>query len=211
MPSSIVGPLLALVGLGAYAVASHLLMVHAANRPWAVAALFGPLLLAVVAAGWRQRQVGVLLACAAVLVLLAATVLRGGVADMQLLYVLQHAGIHAALAATFGLTLRPGATPLITALAQSVHSRVTPALLLYTRRLTAAWALYFVGMIVLSLAIYAVAPWPLWSLFGNVFTPLSAGAFFVGEHLLRYRLHPEFERLTMRTAAASWRSRSGSP
>mgnify|MGYP003476623211 FL=1 len=35
--------------VAAYAVASHLLMTHASNHPWTVAALFGPLL---AAAAW---------------------------------------------------------------------------------------------------------------------------------------------------------------
>ena len=36
----------ALALVAAYAVASHLLMTHASNHPWTVAALFGPLLAA---------------------------------------------------------------------------------------------------------------------------------------------------------------------
>ncbi len=208
---SMLGPLSACVAFGVYAVASHLLMVHAADRAWAVAALFGPLLLATAAAGWRQRQWLVLLACAMLVLLLVGTWARGGVADMHLLYVLQHAGIHAALALTFGITLRPGSTPLITALAQSVHRQVTPAMRHYTRRLTGAWALYFVAMVVLSLLLYRLAPWTVWSLYGNVLTPVAAGLFFAAEHVLRYRWHPEFERVSMRAAAASWRSRAAPP
>ena len=33
-----------------------------------------------------------------------------------------------------------------------------------------------------------------WSLLANLLTPAVVAALFVGEHLLRYRLHPEFER-----------------
>ena len=36
-----------------------------------------------------------------------------------------------------------------------------------------------------------------WSLFSNVLTPIGVGALFIGEYLLRYRLHPEFERTRM--------------
>ena len=198
---------LALAGLAltAYALGSHWLMVNAAKEPWAVAALFGPLLLAMAAGGWRQRSGLTLSFCGSVAVLLVAIVWRGGVDDMNRMYVLQHAGIHAALAWTFGSTLRAGGTPLITGLAQRVHRHFTPAMQVYTRRLTRAWTLYFVGMIAVSLALYAVAPWTWWSLFCNVATPLAAGAFFVGEHLLRYHWHPEFERLSLRGAAQAWR------
>jgi uncharacterized membrane protein len=192
--------------LAAYALGSHWLMVHAAKEPWAVAALFGPLLLAIAAGGWRRRHLPTLAFCAALLALLVMVVWRGGVADINRMYVLQHAGIHAALAWLFASTLRPGGTPLISALAQSVHRQFTPAMQRYTRSLTAAWALYFVAMIAISLLIYALAPWDWWSLFCNVGTPLAVGVFFVAEHLLRYHWHPEFERLSMRGAVQAWRA-----
>ncbi len=208
-PSTTTTPLwqLALAGalLAVYAVASHWLMVNAAQKPWAVAALFGPLLLAVASSGWQRRHVPTLAFCTALLAVLALVVWRGGVDDMNRMYVLQHAGIHAALAWLFASSLRAGSTPLITALAQSVHRNFTPAMRAYTTRLTRAWALYFVGMIVLSFALYALAPWPWWSLFCNVGTPLAVGVFFVAEHVLRYRWHPEFERLSMRGAVQAWR------
>ena len=141
-----------------------------------MAALFGPLLLAI----------------------------RGGVQDMQLMYVLQHGAIHLALGWSFAITLRPGSTPLISALARGLHTRLgqdfTPALAHYTRRLTALWVAYFVGMVAVSALIFWLAPWPVWSVFGNLVTPLAAAALFVGEYLLRYRWHPEFARITLRAA-----------
>jgi uncharacterized membrane protein len=122
------------------------------------------------------------------------------------MYVLQHAGIHLALAWAFGSTLRAGATPLITALARTVHEVFTPAMQAYTRWLTGLWAVYFVGMVVVSVLIYTLAPWPWWSLFCNVLTPLLAVAVFVVEHVLRYRRHPDFERVSMRAAMNAWRA-----
>jgi uncharacterized membrane protein len=202
---------LAVVAVALYGLLSHALMVHAAQAPWAVAVLFGPLLLAMAAAAWRQGQRLVLWFCAAVLAVLVAVVWRGGVDDINRMYVLQHAGIHAALAWAFASTLRPGATPLITALAQRVHLQFTPAMRHYTDRLTRAWALYFGAMIVLSLAVYAWAPWPWWSLFCNLGTPLAVAVFFVTEHALRYRRHPEFERVSLRGAIQAWRNHAPNP
>ena len=144
----------AAAALAAYAALSHWLMVNAANRPWAVAALFGPLVVAVAAAGWRQRHALTLAACAAGVVLLALVVWRGGVEDVNRLYVLQHAGIHLALAWTFALTLRPGGKALIEMLAERLHRRFTPLMRAYTRRLTLWWVLYFLGMVAISLVIY---------------------------------------------------------
>lgn len=194
----------AAVALLGYALLGHWLMLHAANAPWAVAALFGPLLLAVAAVGWQRKQPLTLAVCAALVLLLAVTVARGGVQDMQRMYVLQHGAIHLALAWSFALTLRGDATPLITALARGLHTRLrqdfTPAMQAYTRCLTQVWMVYFVGMVGVSLLIYALAPWSWWSLFCNLLTPAAAGVLFVGEHLLRYRRHPEFARVSLRAA-----------
>ena len=198
--------------LAGYALLSNWLMVNNANEPWTVALLFGPLLLAVAALGWQRRQGLTLAACAALALVLAGVVLRGGVVDAQRLYVLQHGGIHLALAWTFGLSLRPGDTPLITALAAGLHGRLkqtfTPALAQYTRGVTMLWAGYFFAMVLVSAALYALAPWPWWSLYCTVFTPLSAAALFVAEYLWRYQRHPEFPRVTMRAAFDAYQQSS---
>jgi len=54
--------------------------------------------------------------------------------------------------------------------------------------------------------LYAWAPFAAWSVFANLATPLGAGAMFVAEYLVRYRLHPEFERVDFATA---WRTYQG--
>jgi uncharacterized membrane protein len=196
-------------GVALYAVVSHWLMVHAALNPWAVAVLFGPLLLALAAGAWAASQRWLLVLCALGVLLLAAVVRGGGVQQMNLLYVLQHAGIHLALALTFGMTLRAGATPLISGLAASVHQHFTPAMQAYTRWLTGLWCSYFLGMVVVSAAIYLLAPWSWWSFFCNLLTPIFAVLLFVVEHLLRYRRHPEFERVSMRSAWLAYQRRGG--
>ena len=199
--------------LTGYALLSHWLMVNAAGRPWAVAVLFGPLVVALAAAGWQRGQRWLLASCAAAVAVLAAVVWLGGVDDVNRMYVLQHAGIHLALAYGFGSTLRAGSVPLISGLAEalhlSLHHRFTPAMRDYTRRLTALWTGYFVAMVVLSMVIYWMAPWSWWSLFCNLLTPLSAALLFIGEHLLRYRRHPEFERVTLSSALAAYRQSGG--
>lgn len=197
----------AAAGVGALAFTSHWMMVHAPDRAWTVAALFGPLLAAMAVAGWKKRHAPTLVFCAAAAALLAAVVARGGVADVSRLYVLQHGAIHVVLAWSFAMTLRPGSKPLITLLAERVHANpITPAMRAYTRSLTAVWAGYFVAMIVASLLIYALLPWEAWSFFCNFFTPASAGALFVGEYLWRYRRHPEFERASIAEAVRAYRA-----
>ena len=196
--------------LAGYALLSNWLMIHAANHAWTVALLFGPLLLAVAGLGWQRRQWLTLAACVALLLVLVVVVFRGGVADAQRLYVLQHGGIHLALAWSFALTLREGEKALITTLAEGLHQRLgqtfTPALATYTRGVTQLWVGFFLAMVVVSALLYGLAPWPWWSIYCTVITPLAALALFVAEYLWRYQRHPEFPRVTMRAAFGAYRA-----
>jgi len=195
------------LALAGYALLSHGLMVLAGDRPWAVAALLAPLLIALGGVALRLRHLPTLLVCLVLLGALAWIGASGQAQSINRLYLLQHAGIHLALGCAFAYTLRRGATPLITALAARLHGTMTPIKARYTRRVTAVWAGYFAGMVVLSLALYAWAPWWLWSLFANLATPVAAIGLFTGEHWLRYRLHPEFERASMLQALRTYRNK----
>jgi uncharacterized membrane protein len=211
MPHASAPPVWRLAGLGAalgaYALVSHALMVYAPDRAWSVAALFGPLWAAVAVGGWVRRHWPTLAACAVALAAIAAVVARGGVADIHLMYVLQHAGVHLALAWAFGMTLRPGHQPLVSALAEHVHQQLTPAMREYTRRLTQAWVVYFLSMVALSATLYTLAPWSWWSLFCNVFTPLAALGFFAAELAWRRLSHPEFEHVSPMRVWQAWQQR----
>jgi uncharacterized membrane protein len=187
-----------------YAVLSHFLMARWPDEPWSAALLFGPLLLGLTVAGVLRRHWPTVVGCLALGAGLATAVTRGGL-GVQPLYVLQHGAIHAVLGWTFGMTLRPGAKPLITMLAERVHERLVPGQREYTRRLTRAWTIFFVAMIVVSLVIYTTLSWEVWSVFCNLLTPLAAATFFAAEHVLRYRLHPEFERVSMSRALRAYR------
>jgi len=196
------------LALAGYALLSHMLMVLAGDKPWAVAALLGPLVLAVAGVAWQQRHLPTLLLCIAGLGWLTWVGASGQAQNINRLYLLQHAGIHLALGCAFAYTLRPGATPLITALATRAHGTMTAARARYTRRVTALWAGYFGVMVALSLVLYTWAPWWVWSMFANLATPVAAIGLFVGEHWLRYRLHPEFERTSMLQALRAYRNTS---
>jgi len=194
------------LALAGYALLSHLLMLYAAEEPWAVLVLLGPLLLGVSGVAVQQRHLPSLLACmVAACGLWAYVTTHDGLHRIEHLYVLQHAGLHFAFGCVFAATLRRGSRPLITAFAMRLHHTVTPALLQYTRRVTEVWAVYFGAMVALSLALFATAPWWWWSVFANLVTPVAAVVLFVGEYVLRYRLHPEFERITMAQALKAYR------
>jgi uncharacterized membrane protein len=118
---------------------------------------------------------------------------------------MQYVAIHLTLGASFAFTLRRGATPLITRMASWVHQDCPPPMRAYTARLTGIWVLYFGVMATSAVALYLLAPWSWWSVFANLLTPLAAAALFLGEHVVRYRLHPEFERVTVQHALQAYR------
>ena len=102
------------------------------------------------------------------------------------------------MGASFAWTLRRGSLPLITLMARQVHVAPPPsaAMEAYTRKLTLTWALYFWGMAATSLALFTWGSFAAWSLLANLLTPVSLAVLFVGEYLLRYHWHPEFERVS---------------
>jgi uncharacterized membrane protein len=197
----------AVAGAAAYAAASHLLMTRAADAPWAVAVLLGPPVAAAGACAWRSGKALPRAAAVLAVAALAWMAARGGVGTVDALYVAQHAGLHAALGLSFAATLRQPLS-MIGRVAARVHA-LTPAMVDYTRRVTLAWTTYFLAMAALSVAVWRLAPWTAWSLLANVLTPAAIATLFVGEYLLRYRLHPEFERVPLRAAIGAWRANAG--
>jgi uncharacterized membrane protein len=189
----------------AYVLGSHWLMTQAHASPWNAVGVLTPMLAAIAIGAWRGGQpvVGGLATLA--IGALCAQALFGVQVPAPLLYLGQHAGIHGFLAFGFGSTLRAGHTPLITTLARRVHRDFTPEMVVYTRNCTIGWVVYFAGMAVVSVLLYAFAPFDTWAVFANLLTPLTLAAMFVGEYLLRYWLHPEFERASFADAIRSYR------
>ena len=179
----------------AYVTASQWLMTRTPPSPWGAVALLTPMLAIVAVGTWRSGQRAISLLAAAALALKAE--LGGGLAPEHL-YLAEHVAIHLFLAFTFGVTLRRGAQPLIARLAERVHDGLTPAMERYTRKVTLAWTVYFCAMAALSIAVHALAPFTTWATFANLLAPLALVAMFVGEYTLRYRLHPEFERASLK-------------
>jgi uncharacterized membrane protein len=194
----------------AYVLASHWLMTRAPASSWSALAIVGPMLALATFLAWQRGQ-----RLLAALALLATAALawhawRGGGLAPGSIYVAQHVAIHVLLGFVFGLTLVGGRESLVTALARRVHGTMTPAMVVYSRRVTVVWTCYFVAMALLSLALYGLAPFATWAAFANLATPLAMIALFVGEYLLRYRLHPEFERATLSQALNAYADR-GAP
>ncbi|WP_457329971.1 hypothetical protein [Rhizobacter sp. P5_C2] len=194
---------LAAVGLGAYALLAHHLVSRDAGSVLALLTLLGPM---VGAALWGLWQAGNRLVALVLAALAVAVLLNGSRLPVSWLYLAQHAGIHLGLAWWFGRTLRGGREPFITQLARRLHDPMQPTMVVYTRHVTLAWTLYFVAIAGSSFLLFGFAPLAAWSLFANVLTPVSLVAMFAIEYLLRYRLHPEFERVAFLDAVRAYRA-----
>jgi uncharacterized membrane protein len=192
----------------AYLGGTHWLMTSAPSSSWNAVLIVGPMLAAaaVVARQRRQRALALVLALAtAALVVQAA---RGGGVAAETLYLGQHVAIHLLLAFVFGSTLAAGREPLVSALARRVHGGLTPGMAAYSRKVNVAWTVYFVAMALVSIVVFVAAPFAVWATFANLVTPLAIVAMFIGEYLLRYRLHPEFERATLAQAVRAYAERT---
>jgi uncharacterized membrane protein len=191
-----------------YAVLSHQLMLHAADAPWAVAAIFGPLLLPCLAMAWRRGNRLVLALTVAALVGLVFIVAAGGLGDVKRLYLAQHVGWHVVLGLSFAASLRGPGLSLVGQVAKRVHGGwLSPDMQAYTVHVTRLWAGYFFAMAALSVAVFVLAPWSAWSLLANLLTPVAIALLFVGEHVVRYWLHPEFERVRLADAVRAFQQR----
>jgi len=187
---------LLLIAGASYACVSHWMMLRHPSAPWAVLVLLGPLWLTAI--GLAAHRFGAWGIAVALLAGAAgfALVWTGEAGDPNRLYVLQHAAINMLLCGWFGSTLRRGRTSLIGRFAECVHP-LSDAQRRYTWQVTRVWTFFFAAMALASIVVYASFSFAAWSVLANLLTPLLVGALFIGEYLLRYRLHPEFERTRM--------------
>ncbi|WP_225782949.1 hypothetical protein [Xenophilus sp. Marseille-Q4582] len=199
---------LLLLGGVAYSAASYWMMLFHPSAPWAVPVLLVPLWLTgigLAASRFGRWGAGAMAAAGLAFFIL---VWRGEAGDPQWLYMLQHVGINALLGAWFGSTLRPGQLSLIGQFAQRVHP-LTPDHAAYAANVTRIWTGYFAAVVLLSALIYAFRPFAQWSLFSNVISPIGCATLFIGEFLLRYRIHPEFERTRLIDAVRAFYAHPG--
>jgi uncharacterized membrane protein len=117
------------------------------------------------------------------------------------------------IAAGFAWTLRPGATPLVTAIARQVHGPATDGPLeRYTRGLTAAWAGGFVLLAFASAVLAVHASFETWTLVVNLLSWPLIGAGFVLEWALRRIWFPGLPPSTpAQVVGAVLRYASGTP
>jgi len=124
---------------------------------------------------------------------------RAAGASPTIVYPLTHVSVYLFLLWYFGRTLRPGNEALITRLATYVHGALPDEIKGYTRRATWAWCLFFAGMALVSVLLFALAPLATWSLFANVLNLPLVAAMYLGEYAYRRLRYPDFTHASIAT------------
>jgi len=178
----------------AYAGLSHYGNSVAKTHDLGVSLALGPVLTVGLLLLWRGTHLWVaLLAAAAAAVLLRHywPVLEK---NFSVVYLLQEGGFYSLMAASFGVSLMGRRVALCTQLADRVHGPLTPQEVLYTRRVTAAWALFFMLISAATVILFVFAPLRIWSLFANFCVLPLIGLMFVAEYAVRRRALPQVPR-----------------
>lgn len=186
--------LASVLGIGllmAYLAAVYYAAVHAPQSPWTVAIGHGPLLLALLLLVRKAFGVAAAAMATALLCALFYRFHEQLQAHVAMTYYLQYMGLMACGALFFGLSLIPPRVALCTRFASYAHEVMTPELQRYTHRVTVAWTLFFVGMGLISSALF-FSPLPLsvWSAFNTLFTLPLVGLMFAAEYAVRRRVLP---------------------
>ncbi|KFX26368.1 membrane protein [Ralstonia solanacearum] len=118
---------------------------------------------------------------------------------------LEHVSFNLMMAFVFGRTLAAGREPLCTQFAAILHDPLTPEVARYTRQITVAWTLFFVGMAAISTLLFAMAPIVTWSTFANYLALPLVGAMFVAESACRRIVLPPAQRAGLLASVRAYR------
>ena len=174
----------------AYAGLSHYGNTVEGAKPLGAALAIGPLLIVAVAGLWRAVHPLAGVAGAAAAALLLYWFRDAALRHFSLVYLANDCTIYGLLALGFGRSLRRGAIPVCTALADKVHGPLSAAELRYTRRVTLAWTLFFGAITLTTVVLFALAPLPVWSFFSNFVTVPLVLVMFAVEYAVRRRALP---------------------
>jgi uncharacterized membrane protein len=183
---------LAAVGvlLVAYSVLSHYSNLNPQARSLGTLLALAPLFIISNALLWRVRGAASAAIAAGAEALLLYHFWPLLTPNFAALNLVQQCGFYAILAFSFAFSLRKSRVPLCTQLADRLHGPLTAHELRYTRQVTAAWALFFLGQITASLLLFEFAPLRIWSLFVNFCSPPLILAMFAAEMAVRQRVLP---------------------
>lgn len=196
--------LLALLAVAAWTIGAH--VVFAAGEPSRLATLYAGAPIAVTAA-WLLRHARwrpLWFALIAGALLSAVLIVPVNRTDASLVYQLQYLAMQGALAVLFGRTLLAGREPLVTRFARIVRGELQPAIERYTRSVTLAWTLFFIGMALIAVVLYSAAPRATWSAFVNLLTLPCVLAMFVVEYAVRRIRFPALQHSSILAGARAF-------
>ena len=178
----------------AYAGLSHYSNSNPAARDLATLLALAPMLSLGCLMVWRWNGVllAVVLGAGAVLLLHHYWSLL--IEEFSIVYLIQQAGFYVLMAWTFGRTLFRGRVPLCTEFADKIHGPLSALELRYTRGVTWAWVLFFLGNLLVTFALFGFAPLRTWSFFVNFVSLPLVLLMFVVEFAVRRRLLPQVQR-----------------
>ena len=178
----------------AYAGLSHYSNSVAKTHDLGVGLAIAPVLTIGLLLIWRWTHLwvaGLLAAAAAVTLSRFWPVLEQNFSD---LYLLQESGFYSLMAASFGQSLLGRRVALCTQLADKVHGPLSAQEVTYTRRVTAAWVVFFVSIALVTLGLFEFAPLRIWSFFANFCVIPLMGLMFVAEYAVRRHILPQQRR-----------------
>lgn len=122
------------------------------------------------------------------------------------LYFIQHVGAMGALAIMFGCTLGSIEGALCSRVAKiAIAETLDRHYLRYTWKVTVAWTVYFIVCGLISTGLFFLSSLTSWAFFAAVVTPISVGAMFVAEFLIRLRALPGRPHFSIAQTIRSYR------
>ncbi|HEX7559297.1 MAG TPA: hypothetical protein VF386_08855, partial [Usitatibacter sp.] len=94
-----------------------------------------------------------------------------------------------------GRTLFGGREALCTRFARLLHGTLPVEVERYSRRVTAAWTIFFATLFALSCTLYFGGFLAAWSVLANILSPILTVAMFMVEYAIRHRVLPQWERV----------------
>lgn len=177
----------------------------------AALALAPAAVLAAIVVQRAKRRAPLLLALVAVAVLLWA---GWDAIERQFpdLFFLEHVGTNLLLGAMFGRTLAGECEPLCTRFARLLHGPLSPEEVRYSRQVTLAWTIFFLGLAALSSALYLGGQVAAWSILANLLTLPLVATMFAVEYAVRGRVLPGRQRVGILDGLrAFWRHSASAP
>ena len=113
--------------------------------------------------------------------------------NFSIVYLLQQAGFYSIMAFTFGRSLHKGSIPLCTQIADKVHGPLSALELRYTRQVTLAWVIFFLGNVAANFLLFEFAPLSVWSVFVNFCSVPLILLMFAAEYAVRRRVLPQIQ------------------